>query len=221
MVDPSIRRDGGRGRRLAMSALVLLLGLAVCQTAAPGAEPAQYGKTDGLIPGVIFGPKLSLRLPTPAVGVEVKVLNLLGLSFDYGMIPELEGDVDTTSYSGEVVDWSVAAKVYPFRGRFFVGAALGKRTVSATAEDLDPLLDETGGAVDVDVTYLAPELGWRWTWASGFFLGMEFAWQLPLSDSVRYSADMTEQTKLDLEDAVDIARGQLPSVALLQVGWFL
>jgi len=118
-----------------------------------------YGKAEGIIPGMVFGPKLSLvNLPTPAFGVEAKFMNLVGVGF----IP----DVTLSNVTVGMKNWSIGAKVYPFHGSFFLGAAFGGRSFTGSKID-----DSTGtplkAAVDVSSTYLAPEIGWRWVWNSG------------------------------------------------------
>lgn len=194
---------------------------AVPPAAAPQRE-AGYGKTDGLVPGLLIGPKLSLlNLPTlGGIGIEVKALNLVGASFDYGLIP----DITVSNVTAGMTNWSVGAKVYPFRGSFFLGAAYGNRTFHGTVVD-----NSTGtnlsGRVDVSSSYLAPEIGWRWVWNSGFYMGMDLGWQFVLSDTVTKSANfnlLDPAKQKDLNDATDkVGTAGLPIIGLLQVGFFL
>jgi len=79
-------------------------------------------RDSGLIPGVLIGPRLSLlALPTPALGVEAKILRYVGLSFDYGFFPKIDISGVSVSYSM----WNVAARVYPWGNAFFIGAVYG------------------------------------------------------------------------------------------------
>ena len=91
---------------------------------AGGSSPKQ----SGLIPGVLFGPRLTVAVPTPTFGVEVKILRFVGASFDYGFFPKLTISGVDVSYSM----WNVAARVYPFGDVFFVGAVYGPYGVEAT-----------------------------------------------------------------------------------------
>ncbi len=179
-----------------------------------------YGKAEGIIPGMVFGPKLSLvNLPTPAFGVEAKFMNLVGASFDYGFIP----DVTLSNVTVGMKNWSIGAKVYPFHGSFFLGAAFGGRSFTGSKID-----DSTGtplkATVDVSSTYLAPEIGWRWVGNSGFFMGMDLGWQFVVSNSTTLTAPagVSQSTRQDVQDKGNqLGRSGLPILGLLQVGFFL
>ncbi|HYS79905.1 MAG TPA: hypothetical protein VEM76_04315 [Anaeromyxobacteraceae bacterium] len=167
-----------------------------------------------------LGPKLSLvNLPTPAFGVEAKFMNLVGASFDYGFIP----DVTLSNVTVGMKNWSIGAKVYPFHGSFFLGAAFGGRSFTGSKID-----DSTGtplkATVDVSSTYLAPEIGWRWVRNSGFFMGMDLGWQFVVSNSTTLTAPagVSQSTRQDVQDKGNqLGRSGLPILGLLQVGFFL
>lgn len=177
-----------------------------------------YGKGEGFLPGMVIGPKLAiLSLPAPALGIEAKIDNVLGLSFDYGFIPDVTIDDVTAGYR----DWNFAARWYPWQRAFYIGAALGRRSFEASKRD-----DATGlkASVDVASTYLAPELGWRWVWNSGFFLGMDLGYQIILSSKTTLDIPAGiagSTTAADVRDtADDVGEIGLPIVSLLQVGYF-
>ena len=182
--------------------------------------PRAYGKSEGLIPGIVFGPKLSLlNLPTlGGVGFEAKALNLFGASFDYGLVP----DIKLSNVAAGMTNWTVGAKVYPFRGSFFLGAAYGNRSFHATVNDTTNNLN---GRVDVSSNYIAPEVGWRWVWDSGFYMGMDLGWQFVTSNTVAKSANFSQldpSKQKNINDATDkIGTAGLPVLALMQVGFFL
>jgi hypothetical protein len=185
--------------------------------AAPDRSPA-YGKTHGLIPGMLIGPKLSiLSIPTPSIGVEAKLMgNRLGFSFDYDLMP----NVDLMDVEVGYTDWNLAAKVYPWQGSFFVGAAFGSRSFWAKATEA------TSGYVvkaEVATKYLAPEIGWRFVWNGGFFMGMDLGYQIVLSNSVTVKAgdySLSQESK-DVQDAADdLGKIGFPIVTLLQAGYF-
>jgi hypothetical protein len=179
--------------------------------------PEAYGKSSGLIPGAVIGPKLAIALPAPGFGVEAKIQNVFGLSFDYDLIP----DVSLGSVTAGYRDFNVAAKWYPWRRAFFLGAALGRRSFEASATD-----DVSGvkASLEVESTYLAPEIGWRWVWNNGLFLGMDLGYQIILSSRTKLdipSAGVSVDTTKDVTDAGDeIGEIGLPIVSLLQVGFF-
>lgn len=212
-------------RVLVTIAAMTLTAPAFAQSAAttapqPAAQPKAYGKTDGLIPNVLFGPRLSIvNVPMPSIGLEVKAFNLFGASFDYGILT----DITVSSATLSIDNWHVGAKVYPFQGSFFLGARLGKRTIKATYTETRLGASVTGSA-EVDSTYLGPELGWRWVWDSGFFMGLDLGWQFSMSSSKTESPTvnlLSPDNQSKLRDAEDYGRWLLPSLGLLQVGFFL
>jgi hypothetical protein len=181
--------------------------------AAPG-----YGKTEGLIPGMLIGPKLSLvAAPNPSIGLEAKLLdNRLGLSFDYDLLP----DIDMMDVEVGYTDWNLAAKWYPWQRSFFVGAAFGRRSFHASAKDA---VSGYEARAEVSATYFAPQIGWRWVWNSGFFMGMDLGYQLMLSTKVTVKAgdvSLTSETEDVQAAADDLGTIGLPIVSLLQVGYF-
>jgi hypothetical protein len=184
----------------------------------PPVEPAAYGKSSGVIPGVVFGPKLSiLSIPAPGVGFEAKILNAFGLSFDYDLIPK----VSLMEVSAGYHDWNVAAKWYPWRGAFFLGAAVGRRTFEASAKDVTTGLK---ASVEVESSYVVPEIGWRWVWNSGFFLGMDLGYQIVTSSRTKLEIPSVAATTDAAEDVThageDLGRIGFPILSLLQVGIF-
>jgi hypothetical protein len=189
---------------------------------APTTEaPAGYGKTRGVIPGLLIGPKLSIvSVPTPSIGLEAKLLgNRLGLSFDYDLMPSVDVEEVEVGYT----DWNLGAKWYPWQRSFFLGAAVGRRSFSASASATEAGVTETVKA-EVATTYLAPEIGWRWVWNSGFFMGMDLGYQIVLSSDVTLGiSDVVSlsQESEDVQDAADdLGKIGFPIVSLLQVGWF-
>lgn len=193
---------------------------APASAAAPRTAEPGYGKPEGILPGVVFGPKLSIvNLPAPAVGLEAKFLNLFGASVDYGLIP----DLTLRGVKMSLTEWSVGAKLYPFRGRFFLGAAYGSRTFKGSKVD-----HSTGtpleAKVDVTSTYLAPGLGWRFVQPGGFFMGIDLGWQFVVHSRTKVQAPAGVSDS-DLKDVKDMGRrvgkAGLPAVGLLELGFFL
>jgi hypothetical protein len=110
-------------------------------------------KVSGIIPGVLLGPRLSVAVPTPTLGAEVKVLRYFGASFDYGFFPKLNIAGVDVNYSM----WNVAARVYPFGDVFFVGAVYGHYGVEASAT-----VAQGSGFVRASSNFLGPQIGARW-----------------------------------------------------------
>jgi hypothetical protein len=199
-----------------------MIGVPGASAPAPDAAEAPYGKPSGLLPGMVIGPKLAI-LPVPAVyglGLEAKFGNLVGVSLDYSAWPNLKSGDVTLGYD----DISVAARLFPWRGRFYLGAALGQRSFFAKGVEAT-----TGQTVKVDVksTYLAPEIGWRFVWTSGFFMGIDLGYQIVLSPKTTLSVPAAAAVadpglKKDVEDAGDnLGKIGFPIISLLQLGFYL
>ena len=201
-----------------MRAAVAVVATALAAAApALAEEPSGYGKTQGAIPGILIGPKVNLVALPPGVGLEAKLLgNSLGLAFDLGFVPP------TTISNAKVswTDWSLAARYYPWAARFYVGAALGSRSFTAKATD-----DVTGLEAKADVTsrYVAPEIGWKFVWESGFFLGIDLGYQIILSKKTTFDipGGIDPGKSQDVTDASDdLGKIGLPILTLVQLGYF-
>ncbi len=220
-----------------MNRLVRLLTLAILfvQVTAFVASAAEnpggdYGKKSGIIPDFVIGPRVTaLGLPVPfRGGLETKWDNLIGLSFDYGFLPSLSFDNVSVGLSG----WNVAAHIYPWKGAFFAGLAFGAQNL--TGSDTGTVSGvPTTVTVNFNSTFIAPEIGWRWVWNSGFYLGMELGVQIPLSTSSNVSATTSTSVPgltglpeyLDLQSKVNskantYGNNPFPQFALLQIGYF-
>jgi hypothetical protein len=175
------------------------------------AERADRGtKVSGIIPGVLIGPRLSVAVPTPTLGAEVKILRYLGASFDYGFFPKIDISGVGVSYSM----WNVAARVYPWGGAFFVGAVFGHYGVEATAT-----VAQGSGAVRASSTFVGPQIGARWIQPNGFFVGVDLAWAFPLGYSSEATPDPTGTTLSVKETADRYLKNGIPLVGLVSVGW--
>jgi len=167
-------------------------------------------KVSGLIPGVLIGPRLSVAVPAPTVGAEVKILRFVGASFDYAIFPKITISGVDVSYSM----WNVAARVYPFGDVFFVGAVYGHYGVDATAT-----VAQGTGSVRASSDFLGPQIGARWIQESGFFFGVDVAWAFPLSYRSEASPDPSGTTTSVKETADRYLKNGIPLAGLISVGW--
>jgi hypothetical protein len=205
-------------RTSAAAVLAVAVAIATASPALAG-EAAGYGKTQGAIPGILVGPKLNLIALPPGIGVEAKLLeNSLGLSFDLGIVPPVKLGEASASW----LDWSFGARYYPWRARFYLGAAVGSRTFAASATDSSTGVDRKAKA-DVTSFYLAPELGWKFVWDGGFFMGIDLGYQIIVSKKVTLDipGGIDPKKSKDVTDAADnVGKIGLPVLTLLQVGYF-
>jgi hypothetical protein len=168
-------------------------------------------KESGWIPGVLIGPRLSVAVPTPTFGVEVKVLRYFGASFDYGFFPKLNISGVDVSYSM----WNVAARVYPWGDAFFVGVVYGQYGVEGSAT-----VAQGTGAVRASSNFIGPQIGARWIQPSGFFFGIDLAWAFPLGYTSAASPDPSGTTVSVKETMDRYLKAGIPLAGLVSVGWF-
>ena len=177
---------------------------------APEQSRSAAPRDSGFIPGVLIGPRLSVAVPTPTIGVEAKILRYFGLAFDYGLTPKL--DISGVSVSYEM--WDVAVRVYPFGHTFFVGAVYGHYGVEAVGST-----PQGSGSVRASSNFLGPHIGARWIQPSGFFFGIDLAWAFPLGYSSEASPDPTGTTVSIKQTADRYLQNGIPVAGLVSVGW--
>jgi hypothetical protein len=176
-------------------------------------------RTEGLIPGILIGPKVSATLlfpPSVMVGGELKVIGYIGASFEYGVFPRSQ---TVSSYALSINSWSAGLRAYPFRGAFFVGAVLGRYDLTGTQTS------GSGGTattttLNVTSMYLGPQIGWKWAFDFGLFLGLNLGYGFSLD----YKSVLTpSNTTGDLKNAQDNLDKYLkpgaPIFTLLELGW--
>jgi hypothetical protein len=191
---------------------------------APPASPAvaqpvadDGPRTEGIIPGILVGPKASATLlfpPSVMVGLELKVIGYIGASFEYGVFPRSQ---TISSYDLQIRSWSTGLRVYPFRGAFFVGAVLGSYDLTASQS-----IGAGGTATTLNVTsmYLGPQIGWKWAFDFGLFLGLNLGYGFSLDyKSVLTPANATGDLKTAQENADNVLKTGVPIFTLLELGW--
>jgi hypothetical protein len=174
----------------------------------------------GVIPGVLIGPRIGIiSAPAPGVGLELKFGDYLGASFDFQFVPSIT--IQDVTFRGR--NWDLGVKAYPFAGSFFVGAIggafrfFGRDTITA--------VDGSTARADVDVAidFLGPQVGWTWISDSGFFAMLDAGWEFPLSyrSTLTVPPGAPAGTVATIHDDFDrYAKHGVPTVALLQLGWF-
>ena len=208
-----------------LTASLLLLGSSARADESAGGPPVMESRVDtdrrttesrtdhkdsGLIPGVLIGPRLSVAVPTPTLGVETKILRYFGASFDYALIPKVTISNVDVNYSM----WNVAARFYPFGDVFFVGAVYGHYGVEATTT-----VAQGTGSVRASSNFFGPQIGARWIQPSGFFFGVDLAWAFPLSYSSEASPDPSGTTASVKETADRYLKNGIPLAGLISLGW--
>ena len=175
--------------------------------------PALADDAGGIIPGVLFGPRLAIvNFPAPTVGAEVHIARWVGLSYDYGFIP----DIKVGSVKVGWTNWYAGARVFPFHGSFFLGALYGQRSFKASVKD-----DSSGLEANTKATssYVAPVLGWNAN-HRGLGMGLDLGWQLVTrhSRSLTVPSGFDSSKQKDIQDATTkLGTTGLPVLGLLQI----
>ncbi|HEX6275852.1 MAG TPA: hypothetical protein VFZ53_22575 [Polyangiaceae bacterium] len=154
-----------------------------------------HDDTHGVFGPFRIGPVIGVGLPAfLSIGGAVKLTKYFGAGINYGIVPTLQfayyGDA-TVSYQGV----GIYGHIHPFGGGFFLGASIGYAHVRGTYTDEFDISAYTGavpGLADsfaytseatMQTLVLTPELGYFYTFKSGFTLGVEAGLQIPIAPS--------------------------------------
>jgi hypothetical protein len=191
-------------------------------------EDDVYGKKNRLLGDFVVGPYVTgVAIPRPlSAGLEAKWKDFIGLSAGYGYLPQ----ITISSAKLKITGYDVRLKFYPFKGAFFIGAALGKQTFTGSkTETISSVV--TTGTVTQDNNFIAPHIGWNWVWDCGFFMGLDLGVQLSMNRTNSFSSDITnpavtnsaEYRALEsdiLKNADLVGKTPLPLLTLLKFGYF-
>lgn len=165
----------------------------------------------GVLGGVGFPRPLSVE---GVVRIDRRVL----LGAEYGFLPPSQlGGVEASL-------WSAAgdARLFPFRGAFFVGVRGGRQHVRAATAITVPTVGESTEAIEVGSWFVNPRLGFLWTWRSGFALGVDAGVHVPVSSSTSTTLPPEAQGDPRVTFASRaLGKTVLPTLDLLRVGLVL
>jgi hypothetical protein len=162
--------------------------------------------------GVIGG----MSFPRP-LAVEGMVVfgDRVALGAEYGVLPAI------TVNGVQASLWSLAAdaRVFPFRGAFFVGLRAGHQHVGAstTITVRSIALPEE---LALDSWFVNPRVGFLWYSREGLAFGVEAGVQFPLIPSVSSTLPLSLVPSAD-STANAIGRSVLPTVDFLRIGLLL
>lgn len=178
-----------------------------------------------------IGPLVGIiGLPRP-VNVEIfaKPNDWFGVGAGFSMVPELT----IRDISGKMNAFNAVGRVFPFAGSFYVGAGVGVQTLSIKGSDNVEGEDLTAAA-DHSAFFVTPQVGWLWTWDSGFTVGINIGVQVALTSTPKVEvrdprgevvdpADIGPDA-VDLNDDVHDAakifgKYPLPAIDLLKLGF--
>lgn len=199
-------------------------------TAMPAAEEASSERF--VKPGILLG-LLSLPRPVEAE-VAVKLGDYFAIGGQYSMLPNMTFPGKDAKAKFSAIQGTL--RTFPFGGAFYLGVNGGIQTLTASMSEGDLAVES-----DMSSPIIAPQLGWLWTWDSGFTLGLNFGVQIPLAKDpevkVKYQGvdvsdapnQIPDQDKRDkansLKDSVQsvaklVGKTPLPQIDLLKIGFF-
>jgi len=171
--------------------------------------------TDHVRVGALAG----LGLPRPlAIEALVKLERVVGLGLEYSVLPSLNIMGVSTTF------WAAAAdlRVFPFRSAFFVGMRAGYQRLGASTTLTVASLGSVTESVTATSWFLNPRVGFLWTWASGFTIGVDAGVQLPVSTAMETTLPQGLLTELDANInrvANTLGHEPTPTVDLIRLGF--
>lgn len=194
----------------------------------------------GLLGPLRIGPTVSIGFPFLLnYSLDATWNKKMGFSVSGGrMHRELTKDTEI-----ELFNWDVRARWFPFQGSFFLGAAYGNQGIVAkTKKDLKVKASEvelnvpTTMRLELNTNYVTPHLGWFATWNTGFSIGTEIGYQIPLSSKAELqtgfedvssdaetavkNSDEYKKSKKDLESSAEaFGKKAVPYLNLFRIGW--
>jgi hypothetical protein len=147
-----------------------------------------------------------------------KIGDWIGLSGEYGAAPALTIPIGNGGATISQTTVSASARVYPFRGAFFIGGAVGEQTTDAKVSQ--SAQGVTGAAnFQTKAMFIEPQIGLLYRFKFGLAIGCDIGLEIPVKASGQAS---TQQLPGPLEQAMTYAeKGPIPSVNLLRLGYVL
>jgi hypothetical protein len=190
------------------------------QPVSPASERPAPGEVGGLFGPVRIGAFGGVGFPRPlSVEGMVKFADVVGLGLEYGALPDITVSGVTASLSAIDVD----LRVFPWRGGFFVGVAMGRQELGATATSVLPMgLGSLTERVSADTWLVNPRIGFLWTWPWGLTVGMDLGAQIPVSSSYTNTIPPQFAVSRTATNAAHLLGGDvLPTVNVLRLGLLL
>jgi hypothetical protein len=203
---------------LVCAAAACVLAAVICSsTASAQSAPKETEKPrsgDALQVGVLGG----VGFPHPfAVEGLVVIDRLLLLGAEYSALP-------ATALAGVQTSlWAVAAdaRVFPFRGAFFVGVRAGEQHLDESATITINGVGSFSGSTSADTTFINPRIGFLWSW-SVLALGIDAGIQIPLSASTASNLPAGVSPPSGVTDVTrTLSQQVLPTIDLLRIGLVL
>ena len=203
----------------------------------PDLDPNNQVVSDILTSDFLFGATGSLSFPHIVnIGLESKLFRKFGVSLNYGNVTRNIHEVDL-----DMKHFDVRFRWFPMDTSFFAGVALGQHQMTGELnrdikEPTSKTTVSSHGKLTASANYVVPHVGWFSIWDSGFTMGFDLGYLVPMSPQSKFTATFTKapegtdaalretneykNMKKDLEDsAKSYASKPLPFATFLRMGW--
>jgi hypothetical protein len=150
-----------------------------------------------------------------------KIGDWVGLTGDYGAAPSISLPVGNGGATISQTTVSAGARVFPFRGAFFVGGSVGQQSVNAKVTQ--SAAGQTGAAnFSTSAIFIEPQIGFLYRTSFGLAIGCDAGLEIPVSAHGQSSVTDGIPLPSVLSQAMTYAeKGPIPSVNLLRLGYVL
>lgn len=203
----------------------------------PDLDPNNQVPSDILTSNFLIGPSASLSFPhIMNLGLETLIFRKYSISANYGNVTRSINDVDLA-----MKHMDLRFRWFPMDTSFFAGLAFGQHQMTG---ELDRDIKEpttkttvsTHGKLTASANYVIPHIGWFSIWDSGFTIGFDVGYLVPMSSDSKFTSSFSKapegadaalretneykNMKKDLEDSAKAyASKPLPFATLLRMGW--
>lgn len=150
-----------------------------------------------------------------------KIGDWVGLSGDYGAAPSISLPVGNGGATISQTTVSAGARVFPFRGSFFIGGSVGQQSVNAKVTQ--SVAGQSGAAnFSTSAIFIEPQMGFLYRSSFGLAIGCDVGLEIPVAAHGQSSVTDGIPLPSSLSQAMTYAeKGPIPSVNLLRLGYVL
>ncbi len=150
-----------------------------------------------------------------------KIGDWVGLTGDYGTAPSITMPIGNGGATISQTTVSAGARVFPFRGSFFIGGAVGQQSVNAKVTQ--SAQGAAGGAnFSTTAIFIEPQIGLLYRSSFGLAIGCDIGLEIPVTARGESSASEGIPLPGPLSQAMTYAeKGPIPSVNILRLGYVL
>lgn len=205
-----------------------ILGLIVASLISITPAFAADSKSSGGSSGIMFGPYVGFGLPVMGIaGITIFPTRFLSLDVGLGSTSlklsdsKSENGVETQSaIEMDLKTSEIVLKWHPFFGAFFIGAGIGKETL--TVDGTDKTTNEKV-SVEVEANTTLAKVGWMWSAQNGkFWWGMDATYIMPSGADTTIKTDLptNNETYQDVKkEADEFGETNWMTITFARFGW--